>query len=61
MRHTLRLYQITDTVTKTTVPEAFFTCKKDAVLARRELNEVLGPSILRYVVSPGPDNKHYKA
>ena len=57
----LRLYQITDTVTHLVVPDTYFASKKHAVQERIALNEELSPHALRYVVSPGPDNKHHKA
>lgn len=57
----LRLYQINDTVAHAMVPNTFFASKKLAVLARRELNEELSPTAIRFIVSPGPDNKNYKA
>ena len=52
----LRLYQITDT------PGAYFSDKKLAKAKRQELNgdESDGRN-LRYVVSPGPDHRNYKA
>lgn len=56
----LRLYQITDTYTRRRANDQFFSDKKAAKLARRELNgEENGP--LRYVVSPGPDHHNYDA
>ena len=65
MPPTLRLYQITDTAAQgkdRTVPGAYFSDKKLAKAKRQELNgdESDGRN-LRYVVSPGPDHRNYKA
>jgi hypothetical protein len=65
MTPALRLYQITDTAAQgkdRTVPGAYFSDKKLAKAKRRELNgdESDGRN-LRYVVSPGPDHRNYKA
>lgn len=61
----LRLYQITDTAAKgkdRAVPETYFSDKKLAKAKRQELNvnEHDGRN-LRYIVSPGPDHRNYKA
>ena len=61
----LRLYQITDTAAQSkdrAVPGAYFSDKKLAKAKRQELNgdESDGRN-LRYVVSPGPDHRNYKA
>ena len=61
----LRLYQITDTAASgkdRTVPGAYFSNKKLAKAKRQELNvnEHDGRN-LRYIVSPGPDHRNYKA
>lgn len=60
----LRLYQITDTVSKKPIEGLYFSNKKLAKVKRRELNrnnEIATPSRpLRYVVSPGPDHRKYR-
>ena len=61
----LRLYQITDTAATgkdRAVPGAYFSDKGQAKAKRRELNgdESDGRN-LRYIVSPGPDHRNYKA
>jgi hypothetical protein len=60
----LRLYQITDTVTKKPVEGLYFSDKKKAKAKRRELNGMDEQSMpsqhLRYVVSPGPDHRNYR-
>jgi hypothetical protein len=57
----LRLYQITDTVTKKPVEGLYFSDKMQAKAKRRELNgEPVPPDRLRYVVSPGPDHRNYR-
>jgi len=65
MAKTLRLYQITDTVTRKPVPGLFFADKMAAKRKRQELNkssgiatEVVG--FLRFVVSPGPDHRNFR-
>lgn len=65
MKALLRLYQITDTAASgkdRAVPETYFSDKKQAKAKRQELNgdETDGRN-LRYVVSPGPDHRNYKA
>lgn len=62
----LRLYQITDTVSKKPINGLYFSDKKLAKAKRRELNDEgvgLTPPYqrLRYVVSPGPDHRNYHA
>jgi hypothetical protein len=57
----LRLYQITDTVTKKPVEGLYFADKAKAKMKRRELNGNPEQHPLRYVVSPGPDHRNYKA
>ena len=61
----LRLYQITDTWSKQPVKDLYFSDKQQAKAKRRELNgldEQSTPSQhLRYVVSPGPDHRSYRA
>ena len=65
MPSTLRLYQITDTAAQgkdRTVPGAYFSDKMLAKAKRQELNGDESDSRnLRYVVSPGPDHRNYKA
>ena len=65
MPSTLRLYQITDTAAQgkdRTVPGAYFSDKKLAKAKRQELNGDEGNGHnLRYIVSPGPDHRNYKA
>jgi hypothetical protein len=60
----LRLYQITDTVSKKPIEGLYFSNKRLAKAKRRELNgdnEARTPSqSLRYVVSPGPDHHNYR-
>ena len=60
----LRLYQITDTMTKKPIEGLYFSDKQLAKAKRRELNganEQSTPSQhLRYVVSPGPDHRNYR-
>ena len=58
-----RLYQITDTATKKPVEGLFFSDKMLAKEERRRLNgenQAPVPSVLRYVVSPGPDHHNYR-
>lgn len=61
----LRLYQITDTHAKgkdRAVPGFFFSDKNRAKGKRQELNGDEGDGRnLRYIVSPGPDHRNYKA
>ena len=61
----LRLYQITDTAATgkdRVVPGAYFSDKKLAKAKRQELNgDERDAHNLRYVVSPGPDHRNYKA
>ena len=61
----LRLYQITDTAAldkDRTVPGAYFSDKQLAKAKRKELNgDERDAHNLRYVVSPGPDHRNYKA
>lgn len=61
----LRLYQITDTAATgkdRVVPGAYFSEKAKAKAKRQELNGDESDSRnLRYVVSPGPDHRNYKA
>ena len=61
----LRLYQITDTAASgkdRAVPGAYFSDKNRAKTKRRELNGDEGDGRnLRYIVSPGPDHRNYKA
>ena len=65
MAANLRLYQITDTAAKgkdRAVPETYFSDKKLAKAKRKELNGDGGDGRnLRYIVSPGPDHRNYKA
>ena len=65
MHSTLRLYQITDTAAQgkdRAVPGTYFSDKKLAKAKRRELNGDEGNGRnLRYIVSPGPDHRNYKA
>ena len=65
MPSTLRLYQITDTAAQgkdRAVPGTYFSDKKLAKAKRRELNGDEGNGRnLRYIVSPGPDHRNYKA
>ena len=61
----LRLYQITDTMSKKPIEGLYFPDKRLAKIKRRELNgadeEGTTPSqSLRYVVSPGPDHHNYR-
>lgn len=53
----LRLYQITDTMSKKPIEGLYFPDKMLAKAKRRELNE---SQPLRYVVSPGPDHRNYR-
>ena len=59
----LRLYQITDTMSKKPIEGLYFPDKRLAKAKRRELNGVNEQSTpsqsLRYVVSPGPDHYNY--
>ena len=61
----LRLYQITDTAAQgkdRAVPGAYFSDKSQAKAKRQELNGNEGDGRnLRYIVSPGPDHRNYKA
>lgn len=61
----LRLYQITDTAASgkdRAVPGAYFSDKAKAKAKRKELNGDEGDGRnLRYIVSPGPDHRNYKA
>ena len=61
----LRLYQITDTAASgknRAIPGIYFSNKKLAKAKRRELNGDESDSRnLRYIVSPGPDHRNYKA
>ena len=61
----LRLYQITDTAATgkdRAVPGLFFSEKAKAKAKRQELNgDERDAHNLRYVVSPGPDHRNYKA
>ena len=57
---TLRLYQITDTLTGKAVPGYFSNSKEKARDERKRRNTALGPDVLQYVVSPGPDHRHYR-
>lgn len=57
----LRLYQITDTATKKPIEGLYFDDKAKAKTKRRELNGNPEQHPLRYVVSPGPDHRNYKA
>ena len=65
MAANLRLYQITDTAASgkdRAVPETYFSDKKMAKTKRQELNGDEGNiRNLRYIVSPGPDHRNYKA
>ena len=61
----LRLYQITDTAASgkdRAIPGAYFSDKQLAKAKRQELNgDERDAHNLRYVVSPGPDHRNYKA
>ena len=61
----LRLYQITDTAASgknRAVPDAYFSDKAKAKAERQRLNgDESDARNLRYVVSPGPDHRNYKA
>ena len=61
----LRLYQITDTAATgkdRAVPGAYFSDKSQAKAKRQKLNGDEGNGRnLRYIVSPGPDHRNYKA
>ena len=65
MPKSLRLYQITDTAASgkdRAVPGVYFSDKKLAKAKRQELNgDERDAHNLRYVVSPGPDHRNYKA
>ena len=65
MASQLRLYQITDTAASgknRAIPGIYFSNKKLAKAKRRELNGDESDSRnLRYIVSPGPDHRNYKA
>lgn len=53
-----KLYQITDTVLRKAVPGLYFGDKVAAKAKRTELNAEHAEG-LRFVVSPGPDHKHF--
>ena len=61
----LRRYQITDTHAEgkdRAVPGLFFSDKNRAKTKRQELNgDESDARTLRYVVSPGPDHRNYRA
>ena len=65
MASQLRLYQITDTAASgknRAIPGIYFSNKKLAKAKRRELNGDESDSRnLRYIVSPGPNHRNYKA
>lgn len=60
-----RLFQIVDTQTRQPVEGLYFADQKHAKAMRRELNGTVDGAApvpghqLRYIVSPGPDNKHF--
>lgn len=54
-----RLYQITDTATRSPVEGFYFADKMAAKVKRRALNDNAGTQ-LRFVVSPGPDHRNYR-
>lgn len=53
-----KLYQITEVATRKPVPGLFFADKAQAKAKRKELNNT-DPEKLNYVVSLGPDHRHY--
>lgn len=55
----MRLFQITDTATKTRVEDSgYFDSKPKAKIERARLNKE-HETELRFVVSPGPDHHKY--
>lgn len=55
----MRLFQITDTITKTRVEDSgYFDSKPKAKIERARLNKE-HEAELRFVVSPGPDHHKY--
>jgi len=53
-----KLYQITEVATRKPVPGLFFADKAQAKSKRKELNNS-DPEKLAFVVSPGPDHRHF--
>ncbi len=55
----MRLFQITDTATKTRVEDSgYFDSKPKAKKERQRLNDEANTE-MRFVVSPGPDHRNY--
>ena len=52
-----KLYQITEVATRKPVPGLYFSDKVQAKSKRKELNT--DPEKLQFVVSPGPDHRHF--
>ncbi len=56
-----RLYQIVDTETQEPIPDLYFS---DMRLAKAKRQELCGEHYLsqtpRYIVSPGPDHRHFQ-
>lgn len=60
-----KLFQITDTRTKKPVDGEYFDGKLEAKKRRQELNGATvegstNPNTWPYIVSPGPDHRHYQ-
>ena len=54
-----KLYQITEVATRKPVPGLYFSDKAQAKAKRKELNGNTDPEHLNFVVSPGPDHRHF--